>query len=48
VPEEMVCVRGDSKPAWVRWPEGKKSVHDGFNGGTSIDQWHKDHGLWMK
>lgn len=20
VPEEMVCVRGDSKPEWVRWP----------------------------
>ena len=35
-PAEMVCVRGDSKPKWVRWPEGKKSVHHAF-GKESIE-----------
>ena len=45
--DEMVCVRGDSKPAWVRWPEGKKSVHDAF-GGDSIEGWHKKKGLWVE
>jgi hypothetical protein len=30
VPEEMVCVKANSKPEWVRWPEGKKSVHQDF------------------
>jgi len=48
VPEEIVCVRADSKPAWVRWPEGKISVHEAFNGEISIDQWHKDHGVWVE
>jgi hypothetical protein len=47
VPEEMVCVRGDSKPKWVRWPEGKKSVHEGFNGQVSIEEWHKENGVYV-
>ena len=47
VPEEMVCVKNDSKPAWVRWPEGKKSVHDAFNE-ASIEEWHREHGLWVE
>lgn len=48
IPDELVCVRGDSKPAWVRWPEGKKSVFEGFNGDVSIEDWHKQKGLWVK
>jgi hypothetical protein len=48
VPEEMVCVRGDSKPKWVRWPEGKKSVHEGFNGEVSIEGWHREKGLYVE
>jgi len=48
VPEEMVCVRGDSKPKWMRWPEGKKSVHEGFNGETSIEGWHKEKGVYVE
>jgi hypothetical protein len=48
IPEEMICVRGDSKPEWVRWPEGKKQVFQAFNGNVSIDQWHKDHGIWVE
>jgi len=46
-PEEMVCVKGDSKPEWVRWPEGKKSVHQGF-GEDSLEEWHKKRGLFVE
>jgi len=48
IPDEMVCVKGDSKPAWVRWPEGKKQVFDEFNGDTSIEGWHKQKGLYVE
>jgi hypothetical protein len=47
VPDELVCVRGDSKPKYVRWPEGKKEVQDGF-GEESIESWHKKHGFWVE
>ncbi|GFF39295.1 hypothetical protein IFM46972_05834 [Aspergillus udagawae] len=47
VPDEMVCVLANSKPSWVRWPEGKKSVHDVY-GDDSIEGWHKKHGLFME
>lgn len=47
VPDEMVCVLANSKPAWVRWPEGKKSVHDVY-GDDSIEGWHKKHGLFQE
>lgn len=30
-PEEMVCVCADSKPGWVRWPEGGKLVYSRFS-----------------
>lgn len=46
VPDEMVCVRGDSKPDWVRWPEGKKEVHQAF-GEESIESWHKKYKFWV-
>lgn len=46
-PEEMVCVKGDSKPAWLRWPEGKKSVHQDF-GAESLEEWHKKRGLFVE
>ncbi|EEH08025.1 DUF636 domain-containing protein [Histoplasma capsulatum G186AR] len=46
VPEEMVCVLADSKPAWVRWPEGRKSVHEKY-GGDSLEEYHKKNGLWV-
>ncbi|KAJ5630751.1 uncharacterized protein N7484_010851 [Penicillium longicatenatum] len=48
VPDEMVCVMAGSKPAWARWPEGKKSVHELYNGETSIEGWHKERGLFME
>jgi hypothetical protein len=47
VPEEMVCVMANSKPAWVRWPEGKKQVHDTY-GEASIEGWHKKHGVYVE
>ena len=46
VPDEMVCVRGDSKPDWARWPEGKE-VHQAF-GEESIESWHKRHKFWVE
>ncbi|KAI9829143.1 MAG: hypothetical protein M1832_000166 [Thelocarpon impressellum] len=47
VPDEMVCVRADSKPAWVRWPEGRKTVHQEY-GEDSIEGWHRKHGLYVE
>jgi len=47
VPEEMVCVKANSKPEWVRWPEGKKSVHQDF-GEDSLEGWHKKRGLYVE
>lgn len=46
IADVLVCVRGDSKPEYVRWPEGKKEVHDVF-GEHSIEGWHKKHGLYV-
>jgi len=48
VPDEMVCVLANSKPKWVRWPEGKKSVHEVYNGEESIEGWHKRNGVWVE
>ncbi|KAJ5562120.1 Glutathione-dependent formaldehyde-activating enzyme/centromere protein V [Penicillium sp. DV-2018c] len=47
VPDEMVCIMEGSKPAWARWPEGKKSVHESY-GADSLEQWHKRHGLFVE
>ncbi|EEH40832.1 DUF636 domain-containing protein [Paracoccidioides lutzii Pb01] len=47
VPKEMVCILADSKPQWVRWPEGKKSVHQHY-GGDSLEGYHKKKGLWVE
>lgn len=47
VPEDMVCVRGDSKPKYVRWPEGKKQVNEKYGDG-SIEEWHKKHGHFVE
>ncbi|KJF61282.1 uncharacterized protein CIMG_12539 [Coccidioides immitis RS] len=45
VPDEMVCILEDSKPAWVRWPEGKKTVYKAY--GDSLEDWHKKKGLFV-
>jgi hypothetical protein len=48
VPKEMVCVLGESKPKWVRWPEGEKTVCERYNGDVSIEGWHKANGEWVE
>ncbi|KAF8625927.1 hypothetical protein AX17_006653 [Amanita inopinata Kibby_2008] len=45
-PDEMVCLRLDSKPAYVRLPEGKKEVYEKYKG-LSIESWHKEHKLYV-
>lgn len=47
VPDTMVCVKLDSKPGYVRLPEGKKEVYDNY-GPESIETWHKKHGLYKE
>jgi len=47
VPDEMVCIMEGSKPAWARWPEGKKSVHEVY-GEDSLEEWHKRHGRFIE
>ncbi|KAL1728366.1 Mss4-like protein [Schizophyllum commune] len=47
VVEEMSICRADSKPAWVRLPEGKKQVYDMYPP-DSLEGWHKKHGLWVE
>lgn len=47
MPDEMVCVLGNSKPKWVRWPEGKKQVHEVY-GEESIEGWHKQRGMYVE
>ncbi|KAJ3886171.1 Mss4-like protein [Lentinula edodes] len=46
-PESMVCVKLDSKPAYVRLPEGKKEVYDNY-GNYSLEDWHKEHKLYAE
>jgi len=45
-PEEMVVVKTNSKPDYVRLPEGKKKLYKNY-GTLSIEGWHKKHGLWV-
>ncbi|TRM66989.1 Mss4-like protein [Schizophyllum amplum] len=47
IPDEMVVVKADSKPAYVRLPEGKKQVYENY-GPDSLEGWHKKHGLWVE
>ncbi|KAI9801008.1 MAG: hypothetical protein M1825_003542 [Sarcosagium campestre] len=45
-PEEMVCIKANSKPDWVRWPQGRKKVYQDY-GPESIENWHKKHGKYV-
>jgi hypothetical protein len=47
VAEEMVCVMNNSKPDWVRWPEGKKTIYETY-GETSLEGWHKKNGVYVE
>ncbi|KAF8182357.1 Mss4-like protein [Pholiota molesta] len=44
-PETMVCVLLNSKPAYVRLPEGKKELYEQY-GPDSLEEWHKKHHLY--
>lgn len=46
-PDTLVCVKADSKPDYVRLPEGKKVVHENY-GTESIEGWHKKHGFFKE
>ncbi|VDC07590.1 unnamed protein product [Peniophora sp. CBMAI 1063] len=46
-PEEMTVLMLDSKPDWVRLPEGKKKTFEHYPD-ESLEQWHKRHGLWVE
>ncbi|KAJ3967488.1 Mss4-like protein [Lentinula raphanica] len=45
-PETMVCIKLDSKPEYVRLPEGKKETYDGY-GKHSLESWHKANKLYI-
>ncbi|KAJ7206346.1 Mss4-like protein [Mycena pura] len=47
VPEKLVVVRHDSKPDYVRLPEGDKDVHEMY-GTDSLEGWHKKNKLFVK
>ena len=47
VPDEMICIMNGSKPAWARWPEGKKSVFEVYND-DSLEGWHKRRGKFVE
>ncbi|KAF6747438.1 Mss4-like protein [Ephemerocybe angulata] len=44
-PESLVVVKNNSKPAYVRLPEGEKKVYEDY-GPDSIEEWHKKHNLY--
>ncbi|KAF9046218.1 Mss4-like protein [Panaeolus papilionaceus] len=44
-PETMVCIKLDSKPDYVRLPEGDKKTYQNY-GPDSLEAWHKAHGLY--
>ncbi|KAF8962957.1 Mss4-like protein [Flammula alnicola] len=44
-PKTLVCIKLDSKPAYVRLPEGDKKVYDGY-APDSLENWHKKHHLY--
>jgi len=46
-PEEMVVVKMNSKPDYVRLPESKKQTYKNY-GPSSIEEWHKNHDLWVE
>ncbi|KAG6907232.1 hypothetical protein DXG01_009807 [Tephrocybe rancida] len=47
VPETLVCAKLNSKPAYVRLPEGNKETYDDF-GPESLESWHKKNKEFVK
>ncbi|KAF7768334.1 hypothetical protein Agabi119p4_7577 [Agaricus bisporus var. burnettii] len=46
-PKQMVCIKLDSKPDYVRLPEGEKEQYDDY-GELSLEEWHRKAGLYME
>ncbi|KZV73532.1 hypothetical protein PENSPDRAFT_742420 [Peniophora sp. CONT] len=44
-PEEMTMIYTESKPEWVRFPEGRVTFDDAD---LSIANWHKRSGKWVE
>ncbi|KAJ7342970.1 Mss4-like protein [Mycena albidolilacea] len=47
IPDKMVCVKVDSKPDYVRLPEGPKEVYEKY-GSESLESWHKKNGFFVE
>jgi len=39
-PDTLVCIKLNSKPTYVRLPEGKKETYQDY-GPYSLEEWHK-------
>ncbi|KAJ7712356.1 Mss4-like protein [Mycena metata] len=46
-PEKMVCLMTDSKPDYVRLPEGPKDTFPNLLN-MSLEGWHKEHNLYVE
>ncbi|KIK56432.1 hypothetical protein GYMLUDRAFT_47196 [Collybiopsis luxurians FD-317 M1] len=46
-PETMVCIKLDSKPDYVRLPEGDKELYTGY-AEDSLEVWHKKHNVFAE
>lgn len=42
----QVCIKLDSKPAYVRLPEGQREEYENY-GPESLESWHKKNGLYV-
>jgi hypothetical protein len=42
-----VVVKTNSKPDYVRLPEGKEKVYKNY-GPLSIEEWHKKNDVWVE
>ncbi|KAJ2914715.1 hypothetical protein MD484_g5708, partial [Candolleomyces efflorescens] len=45
IPDTLVCIKLNSKPAYVRLPEGKKVTYEDY-GPESLESWHKKNNLY--
>lgn len=45
--DSKVVVKTNSKPNYVRLPEGQKKVYKNY-GPDSIESWHKKHGKFVE
>jgi len=44
-PKTIICVKADSRPSYVRLPEGDKKIFKDY-GPDSLEGWHKKHRLY--